>query len=80
MDRPGPDIVNSMDPIKLKELILSEEIRKMLGGTKGAAEEEQVTIDFAFATVVSITDIKLMNKKKYGSSGQAREKSQPTLL
>jgi len=59
MDRPGPDIVNSMDPIKLKELITgSEEIKKMLGGTKVAAEEEQITIDFAFATVVSITDIK----------------------
>ena len=59
MDRPGPDIVNSMDPIRLKELIIgSEEIRKMLGGTKVAAEEEQVTIDFAFATVVSIAEIK----------------------
>jgi len=30
----------------------------MRGGKKVAAKEEQVTIDFAFATVVSISDIK----------------------
>ena len=59
MERPGPDIINSMDPIALKELIIgSEEIAKMRGGNKEAAKEEQVTIDFAFATVVSIKPIK----------------------
>ncbi|MBQ8819816.1 N-acetylneuraminate synthase [Campylobacter sp.] len=59
MDRPGPDIVNSMDPTALKELIMgSKEISLMRGGKKEAAKEEQVTIDFAFATVVSIKDIK----------------------
>jgi sialic acid synthase SpsE len=59
MDRPGPDIINSMDMIRLKELIVgSEEIAKMRGGNKEAAAEEQPTIDFAFATVVSIADIK----------------------
>ena len=59
MDRAGPDIVNSMDPLALKELIIgSEEIVKMRGGKKEAAPEEQVTIDFAFATVVSIKPIK----------------------
>ena len=59
MERPGPDIINSMDPIALKELIIgSEEIAKMRGGKKEAAEEEQVTIDFAFATVVTIKPIK----------------------
>lgn len=59
MDRPGPDIVNSMDPTALKELIMgSKEIALMRGGKKEAAKEEQVTIDFAFATVVSIKDIK----------------------
>lgn len=58
-DRPGPDIINSMDPIELRELILgSEEIRKMRGGKKEAAKEEQVTIDFAFATVVAIKPIR----------------------
>jgi N-acetylneuraminate synthase len=30
----------------------------MLGGDKIAAEEEKVTIDFAFATVVAIKEIK----------------------
>lgn len=58
MDRPGPDIINSMDPVGLKELIIgSREIAKMRGGEKGAAVEEQPTIDFAFATVVAIKDI-----------------------
>ena len=59
MDRDGPDIVNSMDPKALKELIDgSIELAKMRGGRKEAAKEEQVTIDFAFATVVSIANIK----------------------
>jgi N-acetylneuraminate synthase len=59
MDRDGPDIVNSMDPEALSELINgSVELAKMRGGKKEAAKEEQVTIDFAFATVVSIKDIK----------------------
>lgn len=58
-DRPGPDIINSMDPIELKELIIgSEEITKMRGGKKEAAAEEEVTIKFAFATVVTIAKIK----------------------
>jgi N-acetylneuraminate synthase len=59
MDRNGPDIVNSMNPESLKQLINgSIEMAKMRGGKKEAVKEEQVTIDFAFATVVSITDIK----------------------
>tara|TARA_B100001059_G_scaffold229791_1_gene262917 strand:+ start:1933 stop:2979 length:1047 start_codon:yes stop_codon:yes gene_type:complete len=59
MDRDGPDIINSMDPIALKELISgSVEISKMRGGKKEAALEENVTIDFAFASVVSIKAIK----------------------
>ena len=59
MQRKGPDIVNSMDPQALIELIHgSKEIALMRGGKKEAAKEEQVTIDFAFATVVSIKDIK----------------------
>ena len=59
MERPGPDIINSMDPIALKELIVgSSEIAQMRGGRKEAAAEEQVTIDFAFATVVSTQPIK----------------------
>jgi len=58
MDRPGPDIVNSMDPQALSELISGcIELKKMRGGKKEAAKEEQVTIDFAFATVVTIKPI-----------------------
>lgn len=59
LNRPGPDIVNSMDPIALTELINgSSLIAKMRGGEKQPAKEEQVTMDFAFASVVSIRDIK----------------------
>jgi len=58
MDRAGPDIINSMDPSALAELINgSIELAKMRGGKKKAAQEEQATIDFAFATVVAIKDI-----------------------
>lgn len=59
MSRPGPDIVNSMDEIAAKELLDgSELIWKMRGGKKEAAKEEQVTIDFAFASVVTIKEIR----------------------
>lgn len=59
MQRTGPDIVCSMDEKACKDLIKgSELIWKMRGGTKEPAKEEQVTIDFAFATVCSIKDIK----------------------
>jgi len=59
MQRTGPDIVCSMDENACKELIVSSaEIAKMRGGSKKPADEEQVTIDFAFATVCSIAPIK----------------------
>ena len=59
MDRKGPDIINSMDSLALRELIIaSEEVFKMRGGGKVAAKEEQATIDFAFASVVTIKSIK----------------------
>ena len=59
MDRKGPDIVCSMDEKSCKELIYNSKIIKsMLGGTKEPAKEEEVTINFAFSTVVSIKDIK----------------------
>lgn len=59
MYRPGPDIICSMDPIALKELIIgANEIFKMRGGEKKPLDDEQVTIDFAYATVVAIKDIK----------------------
>ena len=57
--RSGPDIVCSMDENECKELIEgSNLIWQMRGGTKEPANEEKVTIDFAFATVVAIKDIK----------------------
>ncbi len=63
MYRPGPDIINSMDPLSLKELIIgSQEIAKMRGGKKEAAIEEKPTIDFAYACVVAIEDIKAGEK------------------
>ena len=59
MQRTGPDIVCSMDENACRELIISSaEIAQMRGGSKKPADEEQVTIDFAFATVCSIAPIK----------------------
>jgi N-acetylneuraminate synthase len=59
MQRTGPDIVCSMDEQATKDLIVSSnEIWQMRGGAKEPAQEEQVTIDFAFATVCAIADIK----------------------
>lgn len=59
MQRNGPDIVCSMDEKACSELIVSStEIWQMRGGQKEPAKEEQVTIDFAFATVCAISDIK----------------------
>lgn len=59
MDRNGPDIICSMDEKATAELIVSSnEIWQMRGGKKEPAKEEQVTIDFAFATVCSIAAIK----------------------
>ena len=58
MERTGPDIVCSMDEQTTKDLILNaKEIWQMRGGIKEPAQEEQVTIDFAFATVCSIAKI-----------------------
>lgn len=59
MNRKGPDIVCSMDPKALQELLsAAQEVPAMLGGKKAPIQEEQVTIDFAYATVVTIADIK----------------------
>jgi len=59
MNRPGPDIVNSMDEQAARELIEGAElIWKMRGGEKTPVKEEEVTIKFAFASVVTIEPIK----------------------
>lgn len=58
MDRSGPDIVCSMDPAALSELIVgANTIFAARGGDKGPVKEEAPTIAFAFASVVSIKDI-----------------------
>jgi len=58
MNRTGPDIVCSMDEQATKELIEgSKLIWAMRGGSKEPSKEEQVTIDFAFATVCTIKPI-----------------------
>lgn len=58
-NRKGNDIICSMNGNELKELLqASDEVWKMRGGTKQSLPEEKVTIDFAFATVVSIAEIK----------------------
>lgn len=59
MDRPGPDIICSMDEQACKELIEGSRLLQLQrGGKKGPAEEEKVTIDFAFATICTIKPIK----------------------
>ncbi|MEW9797569.1 N-acetylneuraminate synthase [Alteromonas sp. CYL-A6] len=59
MEREGPDIVCSMDPQALSELIEGAKILKLeRGGSKGAVEAEQPTIDFAYASVVTTAPIK----------------------
>lgn len=59
MEREGPDIVCSMDVDATKELLNGVQILfEQRGGQKEAVEEEMPTIDFAFATVVSIAEIK----------------------
>ena len=59
MTRQGPDIVCSMDESALKELLqAAKEVFLMRGGSKKPLPEEQVTIDFAFATVVAVDSIK----------------------
>jgi sialic acid synthase SpsE len=58
LSRPGPDIVCSMDPEQCRDLIEGARLlHAMRGGTKGPAPEEQVTMDFAFATVVTIAPV-----------------------
>ena len=59
MTRPGPDIVCSMDPEQCRNLIDgARAMHAMRGGVKGPAAEEQVTMDFAFATLVTIAPVR----------------------
>ena len=56
---PGPDVSLSIDPEELKDLIIgSRAIYASLGGNKDILTQEQPTIDFAYACVVTIQPIK----------------------
>jgi N-acetylneuraminate synthase len=58
-NRSGPDIICSMTPQELKQLNeWGQEIFQMRGGHKEPVVEEKPTIDFAYASVVSIKPIK----------------------
>ena len=55
----GPDIPISLNPTELKDLIFgSNAIHQSIGGKKTILKEEQPTINFAYACVVSIENIK----------------------
>lgn len=59
MSREGPDIPCSMDVEACRELIAGANIlMQERGGIKGPVPEEQPTIDFAFATVVTIKPVR----------------------
>ncbi len=54
----GSDVPLSIDPMELRELIKgTEAIHKACGGSKDILREEQTTIDFAYACVVSTRKI-----------------------
>jgi N-acetylneuraminate synthase len=56
--REGPDISCSMDPRGLSDLVEgARAIHKCSGGSKSLLEDEQVTRDFAYASVVATKDI-----------------------
>ena len=60
---PGPDVPISIDPAELKELVQgSRAIHAALGGSKTILPEEKPTIDFAYACVVSIREIRAGEK------------------
>ncbi len=56
---PGPDVSISIDPEELHQMIVgSKAIHQALGGQKRILKEEQPTIDFAYACVVTTKNIK----------------------
>jgi len=59
----GPDVPISINPHELSDLIKgAEAVYHALGGSKTILKEEQPTIDFAYASVVAIKDIKRGDK------------------
>lgn len=58
MGRDGPDIICSMDPQAMEELLAGCDIlRRQRGGNKSKLDEEQVTRNFAYSSVVSTSYI-----------------------
>ena len=56
---PGPDIEISMTPDELADLVSgSRWVHEALGGTKSVLPEEQPTIDFAYASVVTLEPVR----------------------
>ena len=56
---PGPDVSLSVEPDELAELVKgSRAVFMATGGKKDILKEEQPVIDFAYASVVSLRDIK----------------------
>jgi N-acetylneuraminate synthase len=55
---PGPDVPISMDPAELRDLVVgSRAVFEASGGGKTILPEEQPTIDFAYACVVTTQPI-----------------------
>jgi len=55
---PGPDVPISVDPAELADLVRgARAVFEALGGGKTILAEEQPTIDFAYACVVTIQDV-----------------------
>lgn len=56
---PGPDVPISMDPAELRDLVVgSRAVFEALGGGKTILPEEQPTIDFAYACVVTTREVR----------------------
>jgi sialic acid synthase SpsE len=63
MKRKGPDIICSMDKEAARELIQGVNIiKQQRGGNKNLIQEEQITRDFAFASLCSIKSIECGEK------------------
>eukprot|EP01062_Namystynia_karyoxenos_P055140 TRINITY_DN4587_c1_g1_i1.p1 TRINITY_DN4587_c1_g1~~TRINITY_DN4587_c1_g1_i1.p1 ORF type:complete len:366 (+),score=111.87 TRINITY_DN4587_c1_g1_i1:87-1184(+) len=55
---PGPDVPISIDPTELRDLVMgTKAIWDARGGQKAILKEEQPTIDFAYASVVTIAPL-----------------------
>ncbi|MEY4546557.1 MAG: hypothetical protein RL685_2752 [Pseudomonadota bacterium] len=60
---PGPDVSISITPTELNQLIVgSRAVFEALGGSKDVLPEEQPTIDFAYASVVTTLDVRAGEK------------------